>query len=125
MLASDYIVDIGEGAGINGGNIIAEGTPKQILKNTKSITGNYLSGRNKIPTPTDRRTNKKNEYLELKGASTNNLKNIDLKIPLGTFVCVTGVSGSGKSSLIIDTLLPIIEKEINNKKHLQKEIIFN
>ena len=119
MLASDYIVDIGEGAGINGGNIIAEGTPKQILKNTKSITGNYLSGRNKIPTPTDRRRNKKNEYLELKGASTNNLKNIDLKIPLGTFVCVTGVSGSGKSSLIIDTLLPIIEKEINNKKHLQ------
>ena len=118
MLASDYIVDIGKGAGINGGNIIAEGTPKQILKNTKSITGNYLSGRNKIPIPKTRRKHNKNQYLELEGACTNNLKNINLKIPLGNFICITGVSGSGKSSLIIDTLLPVLEKEINNKKHL-------
>ena len=119
MLASDYIVDIGEGAGINGGNIIAEGTPKQILKNTKSITGNYLSGRNIIPLPKVRRKPANKQFLELEGAETNNLKNINIKIPLGNFVCVTGVSGSGKSSLIIDTLLPALEKEINNKKHLK------
>jgi excinuclease ABC subunit A len=118
MLASDYIVDIGEGAGINGGNIIAEGTPKQILKNTKSITGNYLSGRNTITLPKVRRKPINKKFLELEGANTNNLKNINIKIPLGNFVCVTGVSGSGKSSLIIDTLLPALEKEINNKKHL-------
>ena len=119
MLASDYIVDIGEGAGINGGNIIAEGTPKQILKNKKSITGNYLSGRNIIPLPKVRRKPINKQFLELEGAKTNNLKNIDINIPLGNLVCVTGVSGSGKSSLIIDTLLPALEKEINNKKQLK------
>ena len=118
MLASDYIVDIGKGAGVNGGNIIAEGTPKQILRNTSSLTGNYLSGRSKIPIPKTRRKQDKNKYLELIGASTNNLKNINLQVPLSNFVCITGVSGSGKSSLIIDTLLPALEKEINNKKHL-------
>jgi excinuclease ABC subunit A len=119
MLASDYIVDIGKGAGINGGNIIAEGTPKEIIKNPKSITGNYLSGRNKIITPKIRRNKTNQKYMILEGASINNLKNIDAKIPLGNFVCITGVSGSGKSSLIIDTLLPALEKVINNKRHLK------
>ncbi len=119
MLASDYIVDIGLGAGINGGNIIAKGTPKQICENRKSITGNYLSRRNIIEIPKNRRKINKEKFIFLEGANLHNLRNINVKLPLGNFISITGVSGSGKSSLIVNTLLPAMEKEINNKNKLQ------
>jgi len=98
MLAADHIVDVGPGAGENGGEIIAQGTAQQIMKNKKSVTGAYLSGRIKIPVPKERR--KPAGWMKVIGARENNLKNIDVDIPLGVFTCVTGVSGSGKSSLI-------------------------
>ena len=118
MLASDYIVDIGIGAGTKGGNIIAQGTPKQICSNKKSLTGNYLSGRVNINTPQKGRRINKEKFIYLEGANLNNLKSINLKLPIGNFISITGVSGSGKSSLIVDTLLPAMEKVINNKSKL-------
>ncbi|MBQ7500044.1 MAG: excinuclease ABC subunit UvrA [Clostridia bacterium] len=99
MLESDYIIDIGPGAGIHGGEIVACGTPEEIAKNENSITGGYLSGRKMIPVPKTRRKGS-GKYLRIIGARENNLKNIDVEIPLGRFICVSGVSGSGKSSLI-------------------------
>ena len=108
MLASDYIVDIGPGAGINGGKLTAMGSPKEILQQN-SLTCQYLKGEKKIEVPKTRRTGN-GKYIDLLGASGNNLKNVDLHLPLGLFVCVTGVSGSGKSSLINDTLHPILSK---------------
>lgn len=108
MLASDYIVDIGPGAGINGGKLTAMGSPKEILQQN-SLTCQYLKGEKKIEVPKTRRTGN-GKYIDLIGASGNNLKNVDLHLPLGLFVCVTGVSGSGKSSLINDTLHPILSK---------------
>lgn len=99
MEAADFIVDIGPGAGIHGGDIVAAGTPAQVAKNKNSITGDYLSGRRCIPVPEMRREGN-GKFLTVRGAAENNLKNIDVKIPLGKFVCVTGVSGSGKSSLV-------------------------
>lgn len=107
ILSADYVVDLGPGAGIGGGNVVAAGTPQEIQQNPQSLTGLYLSGRNKIEIPARRR--KANEhYLSLFGASGNNLKSIDIKIPIGVFTCVTGVSGSGKSTLINETLYPIL-----------------
>jgi excinuclease ABC subunit A len=114
MLASDYLVDIGPFAGEKGGEIIWEGHPDE-LKNAKTTTANYLLGKSKIALPETRRKGNGN-FLELKGAKGNNLKNVSLKIPLGTLVCVTGVSGSGKSSLINETLYPILNKHIYNGK---------
>ena len=99
MLAADYIVDIGPGAGVHGGEVVAQGTPQEIMDNKNSLTGDYLSGRRKIPVPEKRRGHTK-DYLTVFGACENNLKNITAKIPLGCFVAVTGVSGSGKSSLV-------------------------
>lgn len=99
MLAADYIVDIGPGAGVHGGEVVAQGTPQEIMDNKNSLTGDYLSGRRKIPVPEKRRGHTKG-YLTVFGACENNLKNITAKIPLGCFVAVTGVSGSGKSSLV-------------------------
>ena len=115
MRACDYLVDIGPGAGDAGGEIIAAGTPEEVMKNEKSITGQYLSGKKKIEVPKTRRKGIK-KYLKIKGAAEHNLKNIDVDIPLGTFTCVTGVSGSGKSSLITEILCKAISKELYKSK---------
>lgn len=110
MLAADYIVDVGPGAGVHGGEIVCAGTPQEIMACEKSITGQYLSGRRRIPVPTSRRTGN-GAFLRVFGAKENNLKGIDVSIPLGTFTCVTGISGSGKSSLVNH----IIYKELASK----------
>ena len=117
---ADHVIDIGPGAGEHGGEITAEGTPAKLIKNKKSLTGKYLSGKLKIDVPTERRKGT-GEFIEILGATGNNLKNVDLKIPLGVLVCVTGVSGSGKSSLINGTLFPAVFNELNktNKKSLK------
>jgi len=115
MYEADHIVDIGPGAGIHGGNIVAEGTIEDIKNNPNSITGQYLSGKLKIEVPTERKkTNGK--WLEVMGAGENNLKNINVKIPLGLFTCVTGVSGSGKSSLVNEILYKSLAQELNRAK---------
>lgn len=114
MLASDYIIDIGPGAGINGGQLTAIGSPKDILKQN-SITCQYLKGEKKIPTPTTRREGN-GKHIHLNGACGNNIKNVNLDIPLGMLVCVTGVSGSGKSSLINDTLHPILSNLLHRSE---------
>lgn len=113
--SADYIVDIGPGAGIHGGEIVFAGTYHELLECDKSITGQYMSGKLKIDTPKNRRKPKK-EFIEIKKASENNLKNIDVKIPLGVFNCITGVSGSGKSSLINEVLYKTIAHKINKAK---------
>ncbi len=115
MRACDYLVDIGPGAGDAGGEIVAAGTPEEVMKNEKSITGMYLSGKKCIEVPKSRRKGIK-KYLKIKGAEEHNLKNIDVDIPLGTFTCVTGVSGSGKSSLITEILCKAISKELYKSK---------
>lgn len=116
MVASDYIIDVGLGAGIHGGKIIACGTPQEVSENQDSITGGYLSGSRYIPVPKERRKTKSGRHIELKGARTNNLKNISASFPLGTFVAVTGVSGSGKSSFTIHTLYKAAVKKLHNAK---------
>ena len=112
MLESDYIVDIGPGAGVHGGAVVACGTPSEIMENQDSITGAYLSGRKTIEIPTERRKGNGN-FLKIFGAKENNLKNIDVQIPLGCFVAVTGVSGSGKSSLVNKIILQTLAKKLN------------
>jgi len=115
MRSADFLVDIGPGAGVHGGAIVAAGTPEEVAKNTASLTGAYLSGRRCIPVPATRRKGN-GAFLEVKGAAVNNLKNIDVKIPLGCFVCVTGVSGSGKSSLVNGVIAPYLSAELNRAK---------
>ncbi len=115
MRAADYIVDIGPGAGVNGGHVVAAGTPEEVMNTPGSLTGDYLSGRKKIPVPDHRRTGSGN-HLKIFGARENNLKNIDVDIPLGTFTCVTGVSGSGKSSLVNEILYKKLGADLNRVK---------
>ena len=116
MENSDHIIDIGPEAGLNGGTIVAEGTVKEIIKNENSITGNYLSGKKFIQIPRKRRSAKNGRFIEINGASGNNLKKVNLKIPVGTFTCVTGVSGSGKSTLILHTLYNAFNLILNKNK---------
>ena len=113
--AADYLVDMGPGAGDNGGHVTACGTVDDVLKNPNSLTAQYLNGNKKIEVPKKRRKGN-GKFIELKGAKTNNLKNVNIKIPLGTFTCVTGVSGGGKSSLILETLCKAINKELNGSR---------
>ena len=115
MLAADYIVDIGPGAGVHGGNVVFSGTVDELMKCRNSITGQYLSGKKKIPVPKKRREGN-GKFLTVKGATEHNLKNVDVEIPLGKFICVTGVSGSGKSSLVNE----IIHKHLANKLNRAK-----
>jgi excinuclease ABC subunit A len=115
MNESDFIVDIGPGAGIHGGNVVFAGSVEDMKKDENSITGKYLSGRIKIEVPSKRRKIK-NGYIEIKGAKENNLKNINVKFPIGVFTCVTGVSGSGKSTLVNEILYKAIVKELNNDR---------
>ena len=114
MLAADYIVDVGPGAGEHGGEIVATGTAQDIMNNEKSVTGAYLSGRIKIPVPEERR--KPTGFLKVVGAQENNLKNIDVKFPLGVMTCVTGVSGSGKSSLVNEILYKRLARDLNHAR---------
>lgn len=115
MREADYVVDIGPGAGIHGGELVFCGTPQKLLECENSVTADYLSGRKKIPVPQKRRKGNGN-FLTVKGAAENNLKNINVKIPLGEFVCVTGVSGSGKSSLVNDIIYKVLANKLNRAK---------
>ncbi|WP_143422090.1 excinuclease ABC subunit UvrA [Gilliamella bombi] len=113
IMAADYVIDIGPGAGVHGGEVVAQGTPKQIMACKTSLTGKYLSGKEKIEIPTIRTKVDKKKILSLIGATGNNLKDVTLNIPVGLFTCITGVSGSGKSTLINDTLYPLAQNELN------------
>lgn len=117
IMAADHIVDIGPGAGVHGGQIIAQGTAQEIMQNEASITGKFLSGKEKIKIPKQRTLRDESKQLVLKGASGNNLKEVDLAIPVGLFTCITGVSGSGKSTLINDTLFPIAQNALNRAEN--------
>ncbi|OCG77405.1 excinuclease ABC subunit A [Gilliamella sp. Nev6-6] len=113
IMAADYVIDIGPGAGVHGGEVVAQGTPKQIMACKTSLTGQYLSGKEQIEIPADRTKVDKKKMLSLIGATGNNLKDVTLNIPVGLFTCITGVSGSGKSTLINDTLYPLAQNELN------------
>jgi excinuclease ABC subunit A len=110
--AADYLVDMGPGAGVHGGQIIAAGEPLAVMQHTDSVTADYLTGRKQIAVPKKRRPGRKGQFLEIVGATGNNLKNVSVKIPLGTMTCVTGVSGGGKSTLIIDTLYKTLARKL-------------
>ena len=115
MMAADYLVDIGPKAGVHGGEVVAKGTPQEVMENSASITGKYLTGKLKIEVPKKRRKGNK-KYLEITGAEENNLKKIDVKFPLGKFICVTGVSGSGKSSLVNEILYRVVANNLYKVK---------
>ena len=132
---ADYLIDMGPGAGVNGGAIVAEGTPAEVMKSKKSLTADYLTGRKSVPLPAKRRKAKKGHMVSLKGATGNNLQNVSVDIPLGVMTCVTGVSGSGKSTLILDTFykaaaraimrtkdIPMPYKDIRGLEHVDKVI---
>jgi len=115
MREADYIIDVGPGAGVHGGRVVAAGTPEEVMNTPGSITGDYLSGRKKIPVPTERRKGN-GKYLKIFGARENNLRNVDVEFPLGTLTCVTGVSGSGKSSLVNEILYKKLGADLNRTK---------
>lgn len=119
IMGADHILDLGPGAGVHGGEIVAQGTPKEIMREKKSLTGQYLSGKRKIPIPSKRTRADAEKIIYLQGASGNNLKSIDIKIPIGLMTCITGVSGSGKSTLINDTLAPIALEALNGASSLE------
>jgi len=114
--AADHLIDMGPGAGAHGGRIVAEGTPDEVMRNPRSVTGQYLTGMLQIPVPQFRRQPKKGREIVVKGARANNLRNVTASIPLGTFTCITGVSGSGKSTLTIETLYKALAKKLNGAR---------
>ena len=120
ILTADHVIDMGPGAGVHGGEIVAQGTPKKIMSSKKSLTGQYLSGIRSIEIPSERRkghfAGKKRKEIVVKGATGNNLKNVTAKFPLGVMTCITGVSGSGKSTLTIDTLYKAVARKINRSR---------
>ena len=119
--SADHVIDIGPGAGVHGGEIVAQGTPEQIIRSSKSLTGKYLAGKERIEVPKKRHTGDPKKQLVLKGARGNNLKNITLELPLGVMTCVTGVSGSGKSTLINNTLYPLVATALNGATTLDAQ----
>src|SRR5205807_8156340 len=116
MRASDHLIDMGPGAGLHGGRIVAEGTCEAVMKNKNSLTGQYLSGQKFIEVPVVRRAIQRNKKITITGARANNLQNVTAEIPLSTFCCVTGVSGGGKSSLVIETLYKAIAKRMHGSR---------
>src|SRR5690606_2458612 len=110
--AADFLIDMGPGAGVHGGHVVASGTPEQVMQKTDSLTAQYLTGLKQIEVPRRRRPGHPNQKLSIRGARANNLKNIDVDIPLGTLTCVTGVSGGGKSTLVIDTLYKAVARKL-------------
>ena len=135
IMQADYVLDIGPGAGVNGGHIVAQGTPAEVMAHPESITGQYLTGFQQVPIPKQRRKWEKDRSIRVKNARANNLKNVDAEIPLGVFTCVTGVSGGGKSTLVVDTIyralarklmgsreVPLAHDDIKGVEHLDKII---
>jgi len=116
ILAADHVIDMGPGAGIHGGSVVAQGTPKKIMRSSASLTGQYMVGAKQITLPMERRTGKPGQHIKVVNASANNLLNVSAEIPLGTFAAITGVSGSGKSTLIIETLYKAATKRLNNSR---------
>jgi excinuclease ABC subunit A len=116
ILSADHVIDMGPGAGVHGGKVVAEGTPDAIMRSDHSLTGQYLTGRLQVPVPGKRRKPKKNKMLRVTGARGNNLKNVTADIPLGTLTCVTGVSGGGKSTLLIETIYKALARRLNGKR---------
>ncbi|WP_135077153.1 excinuclease ABC subunit UvrA [Terasakiella sp. SH-1] len=114
--SADHLIDMGPRAGVHGGTVVAAGTPDEVMANPDSLTGQYLTGLEQIPLPTKRRKGKKGQFIKVKGAKVNNLQNVNAQIPLGTFTCVTGVSGGGKSSLVIETLYKALAKKLHGAR---------
>ncbi len=121
IMAADYVVDIGPGAGVHGGHVVAVGTPKDIIANADSLTGQYLKGTQAVAIPATRRPISAKKRIHLKGARGNNLQNVSVDLPLGTFTCVTGVSGSGKSTLLLDTIYTALARRLNNSRDVPAE----